>query len=70
MPEMDGLEATRAIRQLANRQTVPILAITANAFDDDRARCRAAGMNDFVAKPVEPGVLYAVMLKWLSLPQA
>jgi DNA-binding response OmpR family regulator len=58
MPEMDGLEATRRIRQLgALGRAVPIIAMTANAMQEDRRRCLEAGMNDFVAKPIDSSEL-------------
>jgi CheY-like chemotaxis protein len=69
MPVLDGLEATRQIRQLPGGATVPILAMTANAFAEDRARCAAADMNDFLAKPVSPEALFETILKWLSAPK-
>lgn len=66
MPNMDGLEATRQIRKLPNGKDVPVLAMTANAFDDDKRRCFDAGMNDFITKPVVPEMFFNTLLNWLS----
>jgi CheY-like chemotaxis protein len=65
MPNLDGLEATRRIRLLPNAKHVPVIALTANAFSEDRERCFEAGMNDFIAKPVDPDVMFATLRKWL-----
>ena len=63
---MDGLTATRLIRANANLIHTPILAMTANAFEEDRQRCLAAGMNDFIAKPISPEHLFSLVLLWLE----
>jgi len=64
MPVMDGLVAARAIRERGDT-TVPIVAMTANAFVEDRDACLEAGMNDHIAKPVNPAALYAILMRWL-----
>ena len=68
MPEMDGVEAAICIRQLTGYAFVPIVAMTANAFAEDRAKCIDAGMNDFLTKPVDPDLLFVTLLKWLAVP--
>ena len=68
MPIMDGMEATRQIRMLKNSQTLPILAVTANAFEEDRKDCLVVGMNDLIPKPVDSNVLFSKLLKWLPPP--
>jgi PAS domain S-box-containing protein len=66
MPHLNGIEATMAIRALPAYVQTPILAMTANAFDEDRQICLDAGMNDHISKPVNPEMLYETLLKWLE----
>jgi two-component system sensor histidine kinase/response regulator len=71
MPEMDGFAATAAIRRRegAGRHT-PIIALTANAMQGDRERCLAVGMDDYIAKPIRPEALEAVLRRWVPQPAA
>lgn len=66
MPHLDGIATARTLRTLPGLQATPIVAISANAFDEDRQACRAAGMDDFVAKPVDVPLLYERLLHWLD----
>lgn len=66
MPVLDGISAAHAIREQRLDFATPIIALTANAFSDDRRKCLAAGMNDFVAKPVDPDELFEIIWKWMS----
>ncbi|MBU0882979.1 MAG: response regulator, partial [Gammaproteobacteria bacterium] len=66
MPVMDGYETTRRIRQKAELTDLPIIALTANALSDERERCRAAGMDDYLAKPFRKDELAALLDQWLS----
>ena len=63
MPVMDGYEATVAIRALNRRdaKTIPIIAMTANAYEEDIKKCIKAGMNAHLAKPIEPALLYSTL---------
>ncbi|MEW6294086.1 MAG: ATP-binding protein [Pseudomonadota bacterium] len=66
MPNLNGIGATQSIRAASLNRETPILAMTANAFDEDRQTCLAAGMNGHIAKPVDPDRLYETLLKWLK----
>jgi two-component system, sensor histidine kinase and response regulator len=66
MPKLNGIDATRAIRSLPGYAQTPILAMTANAFAEDRQICIDAGMNDHIAKPINPAILRETLLKWLK----
>ena len=66
MPRLDGYAATRAIRERGDVRRVPVLAMTAAAVEGERERCLAAGMDDFLTKPVDPEALGAALATWLS----
>jgi len=65
MPGMDGLMATKEIRQNPKFDNIPIVAMTANAMKGDREICLAAGMNDYISKPIKWDILFAILEKWL-----
>ncbi|MEO6876345.1 MAG: response regulator [Opitutaceae bacterium] len=67
LPVMDGLEATRVIRSRLDGRRLPIVALTASSEAEDRVACAAAGMDDFLAKPVRRAELYACLKKWLTV---
>ena len=68
MPKMDGYEATRQIRALpdAKKAGIPIFAMTANAFAEDRLKALQAGMNEHLSKPIDPDTLYRLLVKYLT----
>lgn len=68
MPVLDGYHTTKAIRDLPREdaQTIPIIAMTANAFAEDVQKCLEAGMNDHLGKPIEPSKLYRLLEKYLN----
>lgn len=66
MPNLNGLEATRSIRAIPDKKHIPILALTANAFEEDQQRCKEAGMNDHIAKPIDREQMFTTIHKWLS----
>jgi PAS domain S-box-containing protein len=70
MPTMNGIEATYAIRAIKQYKVTPIVAVTANAFIEDRENCIRAGMNDYISKPFTPDQLYEVVLKWLRIAKS
>ena len=66
MPEMDGLEATKRIREQLGSDRLPIIAMTAHAMEQERRRCLAAGMDDHIAKPIDPAILYETLGRWIA----
>lgn len=69
MPVMDGVTATMEIRKDAKNNDLPIIAMTANAMQQDREQCANAGMNDHVSKPISPKELFRTLLKWVKFKQ-
>jgi two-component system sensor histidine kinase/response regulator len=70
MPVMDGVAATIALRHMVENQHLPIVAMTANAMQQDKELCLSAGMNDYISKPIETDELFAVLLKWIKARHA
>ena len=66
MPVMDGLQATQEIRKTKSADELTIIAMTANAMEGDREKCIAAGMDDYVSKPIDPQKLFATLERWLK----
>ncbi len=66
MPNTNGIEATQQIRDIEGHRHTPIIAMTANAFAEDKARCFEAGMDDFMVKPFDPETLFSTLLRSLS----
>ena len=66
MPKLNGIEATQQIRQLPGCRDTPIIAMTANAFAEDKAQCIAAGMSDFLVKPFNPDEFFTILLRALN----
>ncbi|MDD2367159.1 MAG: response regulator [Desulfuromonadaceae bacterium] len=66
MPVMDGFEATRRIRSKPEFDHLPVIAVTAHAMSSDSERCFEAGMNDYISKPIDPEILFKMMIKWIS----
>ncbi|MBF0264328.1 MAG: response regulator [Gammaproteobacteria bacterium] len=69
MPVLDGIEATKQIRQFISSDELCIIAMTANAFTEDKENCFSAGMNEHISKPIEPNILFTMLLKWLPEPE-
>ena len=66
MPVMDGCKATQHLRNMEGCKHLPVIAMTASAMDDERKKCLEAGMDDFISKPIQPKLLYEMLLKWIK----